>query len=145
MIRYLSPKKRTGSCRMVKSSHEVPAAGAGFPAPVAAEDESGALLLSRADFMDALRRLGTRRNERRLRCADGARLMIPVHVSCAYERWAALVGPPESVHEYQTAALQMPVVVWKQQCVDGPVTCIGHLFERSSGERWVTVVRVGLC
>lgn len=145
MIGYLPPKKRAGACRYHESSDDLLARIARHCGAVASLSGSAIRGLCRHDFLKALRLLGTRRNDRRLRCADGARLMLPVHVSCSYQQWVATIGEPEDVKEFQTPSMHMAVAVWKQSCADGPVTCIGHLFQRPDGERWVTVVRVGMC
>lgn len=145
MIGYLPPKKRTGACRCQKSSNDLQARIAKLSGTAATVSGSAIPVLCRHDFLEALRLLGTRRNDRRLRCTENARLMLPVHVSCSYEQWVTMVGKPEDVKEYKTPSMHMAITVWNQACADGPVACIGHLFERTDGERWVTVVRVGMC
>lgn len=144
MIGYLPPRKRTGACRCRESTHDFQARIARHCGTMAPVRESATGALCRHDFLEALQLLGTRRSDRRLRCTENARLMLPVHVSCSYERWVAAVGEPEEVREYKTPSMHTPITVWRQFCADGPVTCIGHLFQRPDGERWVAVVRVGL-
>ncbi len=144
MIRYLPPKKRSGAGRLRKPCAPFKTNQAKLYGAAATVSEPAPSRLSRGDFMEALQLLETRRGERQQHWADTARIMVPVHVSCPYERWVAFVGEPESVEQYKTSSAHVAVAVWKHRCADGPVTCIGHLFEQSSGERWVTVVRVGL-
>ena len=145
MIGYLPPQEQTGDCWCHESSTDLQARIARHCGAAATLSGSAIRPLCRHDFLETLRLLGTRRNDRRLRCADHARLMFPVHVSCPYEQWVAIVGLPEDLKNYKTPSMHTPVSVWKQSCIDGPVTCIGHVFQRGDGERWVTVVRVGMC
>ena len=35
-----------------------------------------------------------------------------------------------------------PAKAWCYQCTDGPVTCVGHLFERCPGQQWMIVKKV---
>jgi hypothetical protein len=97
--------------------------------------------MTRADFLQALRRLDSARTQ----CPDHFRLMRPVYVNCSYDAWTAAMGEPEEVRQYRVGSMHGAIGVWKHHCADGPVTCIGHVFERSGARPWVIVMRVGLC
>jgi hypothetical protein len=70
--------------------------------------------------------------------------LIPVHISCPHGTWVDLFGDLHSVTEHHTVSARLPVHVWQHHCDDGPVTCIGHLFERSPNHQWVVLMRISL-
>lgn len=98
---------------------------------------------SRADFMQALQLLGARLESCQGMDGRTARLAVPVHVSCSRHKWAAAFGEPDCVQGGRAAGAK-DLHLWKHFCTDGPITCIGHRFERRPGEGWVIVVRVCL-
>jgi hypothetical protein len=65
-----------------------------------------------------------------------------VYLCCRYDQWLQAFGEPEAVSPGFDSAVGATVHTWRQPCVDGPVTCVGHLFEHPAGVRWVIVVRV---
>lgn len=99
---------------------------------------------SRADFLQGLQLLGARPEIRRLRNRRSTRLAVPVHVSCSRADWQDVFGEPECVEEVGLPSAQNSLYLWKHFCTDGPITCIGHLFVRWPGVRWVVVVRISL-
>ena len=99
---------------------------------------------SREDFFQALGLLGAEPSIRRLAIRDGRHLAGRVHVSCSRETWNKVFGPPVCPEDYQSPGSNEPLHLWKHFCSDGPVTCIGHLFEQSPGMRWVVLMKVSL-
>jgi hypothetical protein len=99
---------------------------------------------SEHDFFRALETLGAKSTIRRLAARDAAYRIVPVHVSCPYETWVNVFGEPESVTENHTTPTRLAVQVWEHRCEEGPVTCVGHIFDHLSGFKWVVLVRVGL-
>ena len=95
---------------------------------------------SRGDFLQALHQLGAEPKIHRL----PTRLAMHVHVSCSQEHWTEIFGEPECVEEVVVPWGKHALHRWKHFCSDGPITCIGHLFERSPGVCWVVVVRIAL-
>jgi hypothetical protein len=101
--------------------------------------------LSRADFVQALRILGRERprNDRQFELRDPETEAIhTAFLRCSLATWAKVFGQPESVHEHRESAPLFPVHVWKYQCADGPVYCVGFQVDELNGTRWVTFVRV---
>lgn len=103
---------------------------------------SAAPTQSRRDFLQSLELLGARPS---LCTASGekARRTLPVLVSCSYGAWRRLFGEPQEVATHNVPSARETISVWRHSCTDGPVTCIGHLSERSPGVRWVILIRVG--
>ncbi len=98
---------------------------------------------SQQDFLQALQLLGGKPRLGRYRSGDWGRRALPVCVSCSYRAWLSLFGEPQEV-ETNGSSSRVVVHTWRHCCTDGPVTCIGRLFERSSGVQWVVLVRVCL-
>lgn len=98
---------------------------------------------SRGDFLQALQLLGAGPTIRRLH-QRRARWTVPVHVSCAYEVWTRIFGPPAVIEDCGNAPLRHLFQRWKHFCSNGPITCTGHLFEQKPGTRWVVVLSVSL-
>ncbi len=94
--------------------------------------------------MQALRLLGAKLGFRRQINALSALLTAPVHVSCSRETWTTVFGEPDCIEAIGDSMAKDSLYLWKHFCTDGPITCIGHLFERWPGESWVVVVRVSL-
>lgn len=99
---------------------------------------------SREDFFHALRLLGAEPSIRQLGINDSQHLVGHVHVSCSQETWNKVFGPPVDAEDYQDPQSNQPLHLWKHFCSDGPVTCIGHLFQQTSGVRWVVLMRVAI-
>jgi hypothetical protein len=93
---------------------------------------------SRADFLREIQSLGSGR-----RSQPANSDILPVHVSCPYETWTNVFGEPESVIEYHEVPTRLAVQVWKHPCADGPVSCVGHIYEHPSGSKWVIAFRLG--
>jgi len=99
---------------------------------------------SRRDFIQALEVLGAKSTYYRLASGDPMPRTIPLHISCPYRTWVKVFGKPKDLEKHCRSAARVAIHLWKHQCEDGPVTCIGQLSERLPGLRWVTVMRVGL-
>ncbi|HUT90790.1 MAG TPA: hypothetical protein VMY37_14900 [Thermoguttaceae bacterium] len=96
---------------------------------------------SRNDFFRALKIVEAESSVRHLRAVNNVLSILPVHVLCPYETWVNVFGEPESVVEYHAPSARLAVKVWKHACLDGPVTCVGHICERFPGAWWVVLVR----
>jgi hypothetical protein len=99
---------------------------------------------SRRDFLQALQLLDSGLSVRQIQAKRSLFDVMPVHLSCPHETWAQVFGEMQCANAQESAADNPGVQVWEHHCTDGPVTCIGHLFERSPGVGWVVVVRVCL-
>ena len=101
--------------------------------------------LSREDFVQALRILGRQRPHNDCQIELGDPEVEAVHTAflrCSLATWVKVFGQPESVHAHRESAPLFPVHVWKYQCTDGPVSCVGFQVDELNGTRWVTFVRV---
>lgn len=100
---------------------------------------------SRGEFFDALRTLGAQFSplslNPRSRTGSGRQAYM-VFVSCPRDAWVRAFGEPQQVTEHYDLLMHIPFHAWQQPSPNGPVTCTGHLFERSPGCNWVTVARV---
>lgn len=99
---------------------------------------------TRADFLQALELLGAGCKLRRSLLNEKTRLTARVHISCKQRTWCEIFGEPQCVEQYHFQSSRTPVHIWKHFCKDGAVACVGHIFERSPGDDWIVVVRVGL-
>jgi hypothetical protein len=99
---------------------------------------------SRRDFLQALQLLDSGLGVGQVQAKRRPFEVLPVHLSCPHETWARVFGEMQGVDVPQSSADTPGIQVWEHHCTDGPVTCIGHLFERSPGVGWVVVVRVCL-
>lgn len=99
---------------------------------------------SRRDFLKALQVLGAKSNRYRLGSSDPLPRTIPIHISCPYQMWLKVFGPPRQLEKHGRPPTGVAIHLWKHECKDGPVTCIGQISERLPGLRWVVVMRVGL-
>jgi hypothetical protein len=99
---------------------------------------------SRRDFLQALQLLDSGLSVRQIQAKRSLFEVMPVHLSCPHETWAEVFGEMRGGDAQESAADNPGVQSWEHHCTDGPVTCIGHLFERSPGVAWVVVVRVCL-
>jgi hypothetical protein len=100
---------------------------------------------SRADFIQALRIMGRERAGDRCQFELHGQVNEAVQTAflrCPLTTWLAVFGPPEDVHEHGESAPTFPVHVWKYQCTDGPIYCVGFQVDELNGTRWVTFVRV---
>lgn len=97
---------------------------------------------SRGDFIQALQLLGTNPEVRRLLASRTPCLTVPVHLSCSRANWTEVFGEPGRIEE--GGAAKDSLYLWKHSCTDGPITCLGYLFEQRPGEGWVVVVRISL-
>jgi len=99
---------------------------------------------SRRDFLQALQMLDSKLNFHHVRFTRNRFEVVPLHLSCPQDMWVQVFGEMRGAETHDSAADNSGVQVWEHRCSDGAVTCIGHLFERSPGARWVVVVRVCL-
>jgi hypothetical protein len=66
-----------------------------------------------------------------------------VFFSRPYAVWERAFGPIEVISNHcSSTSGGLSVQVWKQPCSDGPVICVGHVFEHPSGVKWVLLVRL---
>jgi hypothetical protein len=98
---------------------------------------------TRRDFLQALQVLGAKSNRYRLAGGDPLPRTIPLHISCPYQTWLQVFGKPRQLEKHGSSSSGVAVHLWKQECKDGAVTCIGQVSERLPGLRWVVVMRVG--
>ena len=113
---------------------------------VGARDASGEPRFVRGslhDFVHAVHVLGAGTNRGRIPLDVAARI-LRVHVGCPYDTWLKVFGEPENLEAMAADSGDLPLYVWRHACSDGPVTCIGHLYERTPGMKWVLAVRVSL-
>lgn len=100
---------------------------------------------SRSDFLRTLRQLGANPGVGYCQFdaeTRGIRDTRHVYLRCRYHQWVQAFGELEAVSPEFDSAARATVHTWQHQCVDGLVTCIGHLFEHPAGVRWVIVARV---
>jgi hypothetical protein len=105
----------------------------------------GACRMSQGEFLRTLRRLGAKPKVRYCQFdAESRRIQEIQHVylRCRLDQWARVFGEPEAVSPGYDSTNGTAVRTWRQRCVEGPVMCIGHLYEHPSGVRWVIVTRV---
>jgi hypothetical protein len=102
---------------------------------------------TRIDFLRMLRDMGAKTGSSYCRFdaeTSEIRDIQHVYLRCRYDQWVQVFGEPEAVSPRFDAAAGEAVHTWRHQCVDGLVTCIGHLFEQPFDVRWVIVVRMYL-
>jgi len=100
---------------------------------------------SREDFLAALQTLGAKVGPLYRPAASGKiprRRAYMAFLSCDLETWVRALGEPCEVSQHYDLLTHFPFQAWQQPCADGAVTCVGHLFERAPGRRWVTVARI---
>jgi len=100
---------------------------------------------TRSDFLRMLRQWGADPGVSYCRFDAETREIRDIQhicLRCRYDRWVEAFGEPEAVSPEFDSAVGAAIRTWQHQCVDGPVTCIGHLFEHPAGVRWVVVARV---
>jgi len=142
MIRHLSPKERNHSASVSRAS-----LSSSFSArALKASGVNGSLPLprpgSRQDFLRALELLGARLLRRGGSSEERPRTFA-AHLSCPYRTWVRVFGEPQDVEWSHNAASRVPLCVWTHEVGGGSLTCVGHLFERSPGKRWVLLTRLG--
>jgi hypothetical protein len=100
--------------------------------------------LRHAEFFAALRRLGARSGLPRTDNSSTRRERqnCRVFVSCPQDLWIETFGKPRNITQHYDLAMHLSFQAWHQTSADGPLTCVGHLFERSPGVPWVTVSRI---
>jgi len=95
---------------------------------------------TRADFLKILQALGAKVG--RLYVTTSRRRQYVACLSCAWETWSEILGEPQDISGHYDLLTHFPFQAWQQPVDDGTVTCVGHLFERAPGRRWVTLARV---
>jgi hypothetical protein len=65
-------------------------------------------------------------------------------VSCPREAWVAEFGEPEQVRKHFDSSSGRWLRSWEHRRAKGPVRCVGQLFERSPGKKWVVVKQVSV-
>jgi len=104
-------------------------------------------LRTRKQFMQTLEQLGRKPGVIYRHSAGDAHEIDEVHtgfLSCSLDTWVRHFGEPESITEHREFAVRRPLKRWEHQCADGPVKCVGRLFERWPDGPWVIVMRVSI-
>jgi hypothetical protein len=99
---------------------------------------------SRGDFIRALEVLGKRLTKQDYHFKLHERAIDDEQVAllrCPYSTWVGVFGSPRNIEEPSTSPL-FPVQVWRYECTDGPIECVGHQVNALDGRRWVTFVRL---
>jgi hypothetical protein len=99
---------------------------------------------TRGDFLQALQQLGAEPKICRLQKSCNTRQIMQVHVSCSRDNWIEVFGEPEGIEEITVSSSKYILYRWKHFCLDGSITCIGHLFEQSPGVSWVVLMRFAI-
>ncbi len=106
---------------------------------------------SQGDFLKAIKSLGYGPDVNHAPLVADASLKARprvhhrAYVSCPLETWTEVFGNPKGIEEYGgRPKSRLPLNVWQHSCADGPIMCIGHLFERSPGVPWVVTFRVSV-
>jgi hypothetical protein len=94
----------------------------------------------RNDFLQALHLLGAGRTFDKLR----SHLTMPVHLACSLTTWTEVFGEPACLEEIRALSSRQLLHRWRHTCSDGPITCVGHLFEQSPGVQRVVLTRISL-
>jgi hypothetical protein len=71
--------------------------------------------------------------------ASGIQEVQTVSVSCPLDNWIALVGQPQHVHLQFDLPRAKWECSWQQSLPSGPIRCLGHIFQKSSGINWIIV------
>jgi len=121
---------------MTESSYRPPKAG-----PVSIAGEKG----SRGEFLNTLRAQGAQLSLNYYRYdseAGGVRQLQHVFLRCRREDWERIFGEINATSLGRDPKSGSLVYAWQQECLDGPLTCVGYLYEHPAGVAWVAVVRV---
>jgi hypothetical protein len=100
---------------------------------------------SRADFIRALEVLGKRLTKQEYHFKLHERAIEDEQVAlrrCPYATWVGVFGPPKNINEPSMPSPLFPVQVWRYDCTDGPVECVGHQVNGLDGRHWVSFVRL---
>jgi hypothetical protein len=97
----------------------------------------------RRQFVQALRVLGARSRLFRGDADCPLPRTLPVFISCPYRTWVRVFGRPSHIGKHGKSPGQIAIHLWRHDCEDGPVTCIGQISERFPGLRWIVLMRVG--
>jgi len=107
----------------------------------------GKNLRTRRQFLQTLEQLGGKPGVSYCHSTGDARVTDKVHsgfLSCSLDTWVRHFGEPENVTEHREFAVRLPLQYWEYQCTDGPVKCVGRLFEHWPDGSWVIVMRVSI-
>ncbi len=142
MIGHLSPKERNHS----SSASRAPSPPSLATRALKASGVRATLPLpppgSREDFLCALELLGARLVPRGGSSEERPRTWA-AHLSCPYRTWVRVFGPPQDVQWSHKGGNRVPLCAWTHEYAGRSLTCVGHLFERSPGKRWVLLARLG--
>jgi len=100
---------------------------------------------SRGEFLHTLRAQGAQLSLNYYRYdgeAGGVRHLQHIFLRCRREDWVQAFGEIAATPLGRDPKSGSLVYTWQQECIDGPVTCIGYLYEHPEGMAWVVVVRV---
>ena len=108
---------------------------------------NGKELRTRKQFLQTLEQLGGKPGVSYCNSAGDARKIDEVHtgfLSCSRNTWEYHFGEPRSIAEHREFAVRLPLQSWEHQCADGPVKCVGRLFDRWPDGPWVIVMTVSI-
>jgi len=111
------------------------------------ESVDGEELRTRKQFLQTLEQLGGKFDFSYYHSAGNTRGIDEVHsgfLSCSLDTWVCHFGEPEEITEHCEFAVHLPLQCWEYRCTDGPVKCVGRLFERWPNGSWVIVTRVSI-
>ena len=100
---------------------------------------------SRDGFLQALRLIGATGGVTYCHTLVGQPGTEEVHsgfLSCPRKVWVQAFGELENVVHREDPGTRSPPDAWCYECTDGPVTCVGHLFERCPDQEWMIVKKV---
>ena len=102
---------------------------------------------TRKQFLHTLEQLGGKPGVSYCHSAGNPREIDEVHtgfLSCSFGTWLRHFREPESITEHHEFDVRQPLQCWEHQCADGPVKCVGRLFDRWPDGPWVIVLRVSI-
>lgn len=114
------------------------------PNALESQDHTPDQPLSRAEFVERLETLGAKMAPQNAAAGgSGPAWMRVVHFSRPYDVWKRSFGELRPVQQgSSTAPKAQAIQTWEYSCSDGPVLCIGQLYERSPGLPWVNMIRL---
>jgi hypothetical protein len=76
---------------------------------------------------------------------SGIREVQAVFVSCPLRTWVAVFGKPRRVRPHFDRTGAKRACSWEQDSSEGPVRCLGYIFERFPGIHWIIVKQLSIC
>ena len=107
----------------------------------------GKELQTRKQFLHTLEQLGGKPGVSYCRSTGDTCAIDEVHagfLSCSRNTWVSHFGEPENINEHHEFEVRQPLQCWEQQCTEGPVKCVGRMFDRWPDGPWVIVKNVSI-